>query len=135
MECENAENKFSGVTACMCHMKKVPKISSELCYIYIYIYILSNWKQMCIETAIFLYIADCYMFLFSCSPKGYLHYKTIASQNVSPEAQVKNFLSVLKIFKFLYFQLSHDLPNLRQETFLNLSFEPQLIKSPNVANW
>ena len=41
--------------------------------------------------------------------KGYLLYKTITSQNVSPGAQVKNFYyfvekfcSVLKIFKFLY---------------------------------
>ena len=42
--------------------------------------------------------------------KGYLHYKTITSQNRPSNTQVKNFLcfieklrSILKIFKFLYF--------------------------------
>ena len=41
--------------------------------------------------------------------KGYLRYKTITSQDVPSEAQVKNFFfmeklcSVLEIFKFLYF--------------------------------
>ena len=42
--------------------------------------------------------------------KGYLHYKTITSQNVSSEAQIKNFFyfveklcSVRKILKLLYF--------------------------------
>ena len=42
--------------------------------------------------------------------KGYLHYKTITSQDVSSETQVKNFFyllekicSILKIFTFLYF--------------------------------
>ena len=42
--------------------------------------------------------------------KGYLRYKTMSSQNVSSEAQIKNFFcfmeklcSFLKIFKFLYF--------------------------------
>ena len=36
--------------------------------------------------------------------KGYIRYKTITSQNVSSDAQVKEFLrSILKIFKFLYF--------------------------------
>ena len=40
------------------------------------------------------------------------HYKTTTtSQNVSFETQVKN-LCFVKIFKFLYFQLSHDLPSL-----------------------
>ena len=39
--------------------------------------------------------------------KGYLRYKTITSQNMSSEAQIKNFFilqkcSGLKIFKFLY---------------------------------
>ena len=47
--------------------------------------------------------------------KGYLRHKTITSQNVPSKAQIKNFLkklcSVLKIFKFLYFWPSHDLPN------------------------
>ena len=46
-----------------------------------------------------------------CDLKGYLHYKTIASQNVSSEAQVTIFFfffaeklcPILKIFKFLYF--------------------------------
>ena len=32
------------------------------------------------------------------SLKGYLHYKTITSQNVSPEAQVKNFFVSQKIY-------------------------------------
>ena len=50
--------------------------------------------------------------------KDYLCYKTITSENVPFEAQVKNFLfrdklcSILKLFHFLYFQQSHDLPNL-----------------------
>ena len=51
--------------------------------------------------------------------KDYIHYKTIISQNVLFEAQVKNFFyfvenlcSALKIFKFLYFQPYHNLPNL-----------------------
>ena len=41
--------------------------------------------------------------------KGYLHYKTITSQNVQYETQIKNFCfidklcSILEIFKFLYF--------------------------------
>ena len=38
--------------------------------------------------------------------KGYLRYKTITSQHVSSETQVKNFFkicSVFKILKFLYF--------------------------------
>ena len=54
-----------------------------------------------------------------CIIKGYLHYKTITSQNVSSKAQVKVFFyfveklcSVLKIFKFCYFQPSPILPNL-----------------------
>ena len=50
--------------------------------------------------------------------KGYLRYKTVTSQNVSFEAQVKYFFisqklfSARKIFKFLYFEPSHDLLNL-----------------------
>ena len=51
--------------------------------------------------------------------KGYLHYKTITSQNVSSEAQVKNFFyfieklsSVFKMFKFSYISSSNYLPNL-----------------------
>ena len=51
--------------------------------------------------------------------KDYLPYKMITPQNVSSEAQVEDFFnfveklcSILKIFKFLYFQLSHDLQNL-----------------------
>ena len=50
--------------------------------------------------------------------EGYLCYKTIASQNESFEAQVKIFYftgklcSVLKIFKFMYFSPSRDLPSL-----------------------
>ena len=51
--------------------------------------------------------------------------------------------SVLKTFKILYFLPSHDLRNLwrhdeyyylRQGAFLNTSFEPQLIDSPNLAS-
>ena len=67
--------------------------------------------------------------------KGCLHYKMITSQNVRSETQIKNFsffaeklCSILKIFKFFYFEPSHDLPNLwchdedlhmRQGTLLN----------------
>ena len=68
--------------------------------------------------------------------KGYPCFKTITSQNVSPEVQVKIFFYfieklcfVLKIMKFLYSKWSHDLPNLwrhDQGAFLNISFEPQL---------
>ena len=73
----------------------------------------------------------------------------IISQNVSSEAQVKNYFyfvenlcSVLKIFKFLYFLPSHDLPNLWRHVsistwdgaFLNISFELQLIKSPKLVS-
>ena len=46
-----------------------------------------------------------------CYIKGYLCYKTVTYQNVSSEAQVKNFLfrrkvmfHELKIFKFMYFK-------------------------------
>ena len=73
--------------------------------------------------------------------KGHLRYKTITSQNVFPEAQeffyfVEKLCSILKIFTFLYFKRSHDLPNLwchdeykymRQGAILNISFEQQLI--------
>ena len=42
----------------------------------------------------------------------------------------------IQVFVFL---IIHDLPNLwrvmRQGAFLNISFEPQLIKLPNLANW
>ena len=51
--------------------------------------------------------------------KGYLRYKTITSQNMLPEAQVKNFLyvvenlySILKILWFLHSKPTHGLPNL-----------------------
>ena len=44
--------------------------------------------------------------------KGYPRYKMITSQNILSEAQIENWSSVLKIFKFLYFQLSHNLPNM-----------------------
>ena len=50
--------------------------------------------------------------------KGYLRYKTTTSQNALSEAQVKKIFfikklrSVLKVFKFLYFLPSHQLPNL-----------------------
>ena len=74
----------------------------------------------------------------------------ITFQNVSSEKQAKIFFfveklrSVLKIFKFLYFSPSYDLENLwrhdeyyyiRQGAFLNISFEPKLITSPNLPNW
>ena len=50
--------------------------------------------------------------------KGHLRYKTVTSQNVPPEANIKFFCftetlcPVLEIFKFLYFQPPNDLPNL-----------------------
>ena len=56
---------------------------------------------------------------------------------------VEKLCSVLKILKFLSFYTSHDLPNLRrhdeyqymrQGAFLNMSFEPQLMKLPNLAH-
>ena len=52
--------------------------------------------------------------------KVYLRRNALSSQNVSSEAQVKNFYFVeklcfvIKIFKFLYFLPSHDLANLRR---------------------
>ena len=80
--------------------------------------------------------------------KGCLRYKTITSQNMLSGAQFKRFFyfiekfcSVLKTLKFFYIKRPHDLPNLwrhddyqytRQGAFLDISFKPQLIKSPNV---
>ena len=57
---------------------------------------------------------------------------------------VEKLGSVLKTFELLYFLPSHDLPNLwccyeyyyiKQSAFLNISFEPWLIKSPNLGKW
>ena len=53
--------------------------------------------------------------------KGYLRYKTITSQIVLSEVQIKLFFyfaeklcSIHKIFKRLYFRRSPDIPNLRR---------------------
>ena len=57
---------------------------------------------------------------------------------------IGKFSSILEIFKFLYSQPFHVLPNLRrhdeyycmrQDAFLNISFELQLINQPNLVNW
>ena len=78
------------------------------------------------------------------SIKGYLHYKTITSQNVSSDAQVKNFFISEKSYIpfsrysnfciFNYTMIYQICDIMRQGTFLNISFEPQLMKSPNLAN-
>ena len=50
--------------------------------------------------------------------KGYLRYKTITSQNVSSEAQIKNFFCVVEIIfrsqdiQVFVFLTIHDLRNL-----------------------
>ena len=48
--------------------------------------------------------------------KGYLCYQTITSQNVSSEAQVKNYFILWKNYvpfsRYSGFKPSHDLPNL-----------------------
>ena len=81
--------------------------------------------------------------------KGYFCYKLITSQNVPSEAQVKNFFhrkvmfhsQDIQVFVFLI------IPSFTKSTtpwwilvheavhFLCISFEPQLIKPPNLANW
>ena len=81
--------------------------------------------------------------------KGYLRYKTIPAQNVSFEAQVKKMLILQKSYvpfsrfstfcifnhSMIYQILCHDeYWYMRQRAFLNISFEPQLIKSPSLAN-
>ena len=80
--------------------------------------------------------------------KGYLRYKTIPAQNVSFEAQVKKMLILQKSYvpfsrfstfcifnhSMIYQILCHDeYWYMRQCAFLNISFEPQLIKSPNLG--
>ena len=80
--------------------------------------------------------------------KGYLRYKTIASQNVSSEAQIKNFFISQKnyvpfsryssfcIFNHpMIYQICDVMMSFWQDAFLNISFEPQLMKSPNLASW
>ena len=48
---------------------------------------------------------------------------------------------VVKILKFLYFQLSRvcqicdAMISMRQSAFSNISFESQLINPPNLVNW
>ena len=85
------------------------------------------------------------------TPKGYLCFRMITSQNVSSEVQIKDFFiswknyvssQDIQIFVFLTipwfteYLLHHDeYQYIRQSTFSNISFEPQLIKSPNLANW
>ena len=80
--------------------------------------------------------------------KGYLCCKMIISQNVSSE--VKNFFisrksyvpfsrypsfCVITISWFTKPVTSWWVLVMRQGSFLNISFEPQLIKSPNLSNW
>ena len=80
--------------------------------------------------------------------KGYLCCKMITSQNVSSE--VKNFFisrksyvpfsrytsfCVITISWFAKPVTSWWVLVMRQGSFLNISFEPQLIKSPNLSNW
>ena len=83
--------------------------------------------------------------------KGYFRYKTTTTQKVSFEAQVQIFFILSKVMfrsqdiqVFVYLTIPYDLPNLfchdeyyylRQGAFLNISYEPQLVKSPNLANW
>ena len=78
--------------------------------------------------------------------KGYLCYKMIISQNVSFQEQVKNFLFHRKVMyhsqdiqvsaflNILWFTKSIMTWDMRHGSFLNISFQLQLIKSPNLAN-
>ena len=74
----------------------------------------------------------------------------ITTQNVSSEAQVQIFLfrgkvlfrsQDIEVFVFLTIPWFTNLWRdneyyyMRQGAFLNITFEPQLVKSPNLANW
>ena len=85
--------------------------------------------------------------------KGYLRYEMITSQNVLSEAQVKRFFILYKsyiwfsryssfcIFSHPMIQQIYDVMmsistwDRVQGVFLNISLEPKLIKSPNLADW
>ena len=80
---------------------------------------------------------------------GYLRHKRITFQNLSSQAQVKNFFILYKHFPFSRYSsfcvfnhlminqicdmMSHRNMIMRQGAFLNKGFEPRLIKSPNLA--
>ena len=81
---------------------------------------------------------------------GYLRHKRITFQNLSSQAQVKNFFILYKhvpfsrhssfcVFNHLMINqicdvmMSHRDMIMRQGAFLNKGFEPRLIKSPNLA--
>ena len=64
--------------------------------------------------------------------RGYLRYKTIASQNMPPEAQVKIFF-VSSFFIFDH-PMIYQISDVMMSAFLNISFEPQLINPPNLVN-
>ena len=81
--------------------------------------------------------------------KGYFHCKTVTSQNVSSEAQVKNFLfrrNVMFLSRGIQFFCIFNHPIVYQicdvvmsistwdRSHFWISFKPHLIKSPNLVN-
>ena len=81
--------------------------------------------------------------------KGYLFYETITSENAPSEAQIKNFFASQKSYvpfsrcstfcilnHSMIFQICHVMMSMykRQGAFWNISFQPQLINPPNLAN-
>ena len=74
--------------------------------------------------------------------KGYLRYKTITSQNVSSWAQ-KSYVLLSRYSSFCIFSrpMIYQICDVMMSistwdgVFWNISFEPQLIKSSNLANW
>ena len=119
------EPKFNGV----CSRNNLPKIKDGVCVIN-----LDEFKS----------IGNNWIVLHF---KGYLCYKTIASRNVSSEVHVKIFLFHRKVmFRFQGMQVL-TIPWFTKSVMLRrvlvhetgcifeLSFEPQHIKSPNLASW
>ena len=89
-------------------------------------------------------------FIMKVTIKGYLRYNTITSQNMSSEAQIKNYFyfvenyvpfskySSFSIFNhpiiFKICDVTMSISTWHKVYFLNISFEPQLMKSPNLTN-
>ena len=67
--------------------------------------------------------------------KGYLRYKTINPQNLLSQVQVKIFFYFVEPVTNPNLWCHDEYQYMRQGAFLNISFEPQLIKSPNLTNW
>ena len=113
------------------------------------------WKILILKTYLYFSknsIVFPHSFLISTPLKGYLCNKMITSQNVSSEAQVKNFFfisyesyvpfsssSSFSIFNHpIIYQICDIMMSIStwdRVHFFNVSFESKLIKSPNLANW